>query len=420
MRERYFTKYYQKTPKERIELLNEWLGTKNNQGLPSLPEELGNQLIENYIGNYDLPLGLGVNIRVNDKEYVVPMAIEEPSVIAAVSKGGKTLGNILAHTTERNLIGQIIVETTLNIEVARERISDNKEALLHQVAELSPSMVERGGGPRDLWVEVKRDDDLEFITFYLSFDPRDAMGANVMNTTLEALAPRVEELLEGKVLMSILSNYHETALTRAQVHVQITRLDADPNRALALAEGIEKACRYANIDPYRATTHNKGIMNGIDPILIATGNDWRAVEAGVHAYASRRGSYQSMTQWYVDKDKQELVGKIELPLQVATVGGTLSTHPSARWALEVMQVTDAKEFANLVAAVGLIQNFSALLALVGDGIQKGHMSMQARSLALRVGATVEEVPSMVEALKREVAMNETVARRILKEIRKEN
>lgn len=416
----YFSGFYKHSMHHRIELLEKWLNIDLNRESLGLDENLANQMIENYIYNYALPQGVAVNIRVNDKDYVVPMATEEPSVIAAASYGGKLLGNIQAETKERLITGQVIMVHDHDIEVIKSIIADNKQEILDQASSACASMVKRGGGPRDLWVEEKVQADQKYLSVYLSLDSCDAMGANVINTVLESISPLLESLLEAEVLMAILSNYQPTAVTSAKVSLPISVLSDDQEEAKIIAQKIQWASDYASIDPYRASTHNKGIMNGIDAVVVATGNDWRAVEASAHAYAAREGQYSALSRWLYDSSSEILVGQLDIPLQVATVGGTLSNHPTAQSNLQLLQITSAKELANVIASVGLIQNFAALRALVSEGIQKGHMRMQARSLALQVGATIQEVPRLVQLLSEAKQMNRDTASYQLAQLRNEN
>ena len=414
----FFSGFYKHSISKRLELMESWLGLSINSADTMLPEAYANQMIENYLFNYHLPLGVAVNLKVNNAEYVVPMAIEEPSVIAAASFGAKLLGNIQAETKERLLIGQIIMTVQQSMAEIQQIIKENKANLLDIASQASASMVRRGGGPRDIWVEEKEHPNRNYVSVYLSLDPCDAMGANVINTVLEALSPTMESIIEGEVLMSILSNYQPQAVTIATAKVPFAHLSKDKEEAKSLAERLEMASDYAWLDPYRATTHNKGIMNGIDAVVIATGNDWRAIEAGAHAYAVKDGQYRSLTKWKVNYEDESLEGSIEIPLQVATVGGTLSSHPTAKLALKMLNITSAKDLSNIIASVGLIQNFAAMRALVSEGIQKGHMRMQARALAMQVGATIEEIPAVVTQLNEAAQMNRDTARRILEEIRK--
>lgn len=429
-----FEGFYKKTANERLAILAE-LGWSNelirndaamtgvephpgyNASSIDLPAVVANHMIENYVFNYSLPLGIAVNFNINTERYAVPMAVEEPSVIAAASNGAKRLGNIQAWMEKREVIGQIVLDQVVNPEETCQLIETESDTLLELAKSVSPNMVKRGGGPTRLWTKSFVDDEMFFVTVYVSFDPCDAMGANALNTVLEALTPKIESITAHKGLMSILSNYATEAVARAKAMVPIIGLDPDPIKAEEIAQSICSANRYADVDPYRAATHNKGIMNGVDAVVLATGNDWRAVEAGAHSYAAKEGHYKSLTNWSINYVTNELVGMIELPLQVATVGGTISNHPTAKWSLELLRNPSANQLGEIIAAVGLAQNYSALHALVTDGIQKGHMGLQARSLAMQVGATVEEVPQMVEALKNVKVINSTVASEALNNIR---
>lgn len=429
-----FEGFYKKTASERLAILAE-LGWSNelitndeamtevahqtSGGTSSieLSASIANQMIENYVFNYSLPLGIAVNFNINGDRYAVPMVVEEPSVIAAASNGAKRLGNIQAWMEKREIIGQIVLDQILNPEETCRLIEAEFDYLMEVAKSVSSNMVKRGGGPTKLWTKSFADGETFFVTVYVSFDPCDAMGANALNTVLEALSPKIESITAHHGLMSILSNYATEAVARAKAMVPIISLSTDPIKAEEIAQSICSANRYANVDPYRAATHNKGIMNGVDAVVLATGNDWRAVEAGAHSYATREGRYKSLTNWSINYVTNELVGTIELPLQVATVGGTISNHPTAKWSLELLRNPSANQLAEIIASVGLAQNYSALHALVTDGIQKGHMALQARSLAMQVGASIEEVPQMVEALKREEIMNSTVASDVLDKIR---
>lgn len=427
-----FDGFYKKTAAERLEILHSlgWskirLNQEDNTGIDEvltlgnvqLPNVIANQMIENYLFNYQLPLGVAVNFIINDLPYSVPMVIEEPSVIAAASNGAKRLGNIQSVMEKRHVIGQIVLAQVENPGKVEQIILDHENELLDVARAASQNMVKRGGGPRKLWTKVFTTNETNFVTVYLSFDPCEAMGANALNTVLEAITPVIERITDQVGLMSILSNYATEAVVKARCEVPIISLHADVIQAETIARQITLASDYAKVDPFRATTHNKGIMNGIDAVLIATGNDWRAVEAGVHAYASRTGQYQSLTNWFINQETNELVGEIELPLQLATVGGTISVHPTAQWALDLMHQPTANELAEVVAAVGLAQNFAAIRALVTDGIQQGHMALQARSLALQVGAELSEIDEVVQELRRIGTMNSTNAKGILDRLRK--
>ena len=426
-----FNGFYKKTPQERLEILHKvgWskirLDLSDETGLEEvqsiddiqLPNLVADQMIENYVFNYQLPLGVAVNFIVNDIPYSVPMVVEEPSVIAAASNGAKKVGNIKAKMLKRETIGQIILPNVEKPMLIQEIINSNEQELMKIAKAASENMVKRGGGPRKIWTQTFEGDSGAFVTTYISFDPCEAMGANALNTVLENVAPRIATLTEHEPLMSILSNYATEAIVTARCEIPIISLDKDAMLAEEIAHNIALASEYAQIDPYRATTHNKGIMNGIDAVLIATGNDWRAVEAGVHAYASRSGVYRGLSKWKIDHSTNELVGEIELPLQLATVGGTISVHPTAQWALDLLHQPTANELAEIVASVGLAQNFAAIRALVTEGIQKGHMALQARSLALQVGADLTEVDEVVKKLRESDIMNSTKAKEILSLLR---
>ena len=406
--------FYKRSIADRYRLLEELGWT--DQILPSLEQERAQEMIENVLGVYGLPLGIATNFTINGHDYLIPMVVEEPSVVAAASNAAKILGNIHSHTEDKLMIGQMIFTDVQDPQALISYVTDQQAHLIEQANQLSPSMVKRGGGARSF--EVKAFPSLEqadFVTVYLAFDPCQAMGANTINTVLEGLAPQLAQIGQGRTLMAILSNYQEVALTTAKVQVAIDQLHSDPQVAHQLASDIALASQYAQLDPYRATTHNKGVMNGIDAVLLATGNDWRAVEAGAHAYMSRQGSYQAMTQWTIQGNY--LQGQLTLPIQVATVGGSISVLPASQWSLDLLQQPSAKELSQIMGAVGLAQNFSALKALVSDGIQKGHMRMQYRNLAIQVGAQSHEVADMVNILIAQPSVNSQVARQCLDQLR---
>ncbi|WP_028125211.1 hydroxymethylglutaryl-CoA reductase, degradative [Eremococcus coleocola] len=410
-----YTGFYRLDLADRFRLLKETTN-QDAHALHHLEASIGNQMIENYLFNYELPFGIAPNFTINHKDYLIPLAIEEPSVIAALSNAAKLVDSITTSYGQRLITGQIIF-ANLDIQVeGRKIIQAHQEELLALAKEASPSMVSRGGGPTEIWSKQVNQAGDNFFTVYLSFNPCDAMGANAINTVLENLAPRLTELLGQAPLMSILSNYSEQALATAEVIIPVERLATDSLKGQIVAEKIVVATSYANLDIYRATTHNKGIMNGIDGLALATGNDWRAIEAASHAYASRKGGYRAMSEWQLDGS--DLKGRLSLPLPVATVGGTLSIQPQAQWALSLLGQPSASQLAEIMVAVGLIQNLAALKALVTEGIQKGHMRMQARSLALQVGASVEELPELVDYLIKQSFMNRQKAHEGLELIRK--
>lgn len=350
-------------------------------------------MIENVIGTYPLPLGLGLNFIVNGKEYAVPMAIEEPSVVASASyiaKIVRSAGGFEADATDRVMIGQIQVVGCPDINEAKQTLLNEKEAIIKDANDAYPSLVARGGGAEDIDVRILNEDtDSRFskmLVLHLYVNTCDAMGANIINTMVESLAPKIEDLTKGKVYLRILSNLPDRCLARSRCVIPCKLLESDGYSGEEVRDGVIQAYQFAASDPYRAVTHNKGIMNGIDPIVIATGNDWRAVEAGAHAYAARDGHYGSMTTWSKD-DEGNLVGELELPMSVGTVGGSIRVHPISRISHKILGVDSARELAQIIVSVGLAQNLGALKALVTDGIQRGHMALHSRSVAIAAGAT---------------------------------
>ncbi|MGM8365694.1 hydroxymethylglutaryl-CoA reductase, degradative [Virgibacillus sp. W0181] len=362
------------------------------------------KMIENVIGTFPLPLGLGLNFLINDKDYAVPMAIEEASVVASASyiaKIARSAGGFKTEATERIMIGQIQVVGCPDMHAAKQAILNEKAELLEVANAAYPSIAARGGGAEGLDVRILNESSestfSQMLVVHLYVDTCDAMGANIINTMVEALAPTVEKLTGGKVYLRILSNYADRCLARATCSIPPHLLESEGFSGEEVRDGVIQAYQFAASDPYRAVTHNKGIMNGIDPIVIATGNDWRAVEAGAHAYAARNGHYGSMTTWSVD-EKGNLRGELELPMSIGTVGGATRVHPMAKLALDILGNPSASELAQVMVAVGLAQNLGALKALVTDGIQKGHMALHSRSVAIAAGATGEMIDIVAEKL----------------------
>lgn len=372
----------------------------------SLPEDIADKMIENVIGTFSLPLGLGLNFLIDGKDYVIPMAVEEPSIVASASYIAKIVreaGGFKTEATDRIMIGQIQVVGCPDFEQAKEDILAQKDMLIKAANDAYPSLVKRGGGAEDLEVRIINEDGSKYskmLVVHILVNTCDAMGANIINTMAEALAPVVEHITKGKVYLRILSNFADRCLAKATCVIPPELLESDGFTGEEVRDGVVHAFEFADSDPYRAVTHNKGIMNGIDPVLIATGNDWRAVEAGAHAYAARDGHYGSMTKWSVD-EKGNLVGELELPMSLGIVGGASRVHPMAKLAYKILRVESAKELARVIVAVGLAQNLGALKALVTDGIQKGHMALHSRSVAMAAGATGELVDiisqKMIEA-----------------------
>ncbi len=361
-----------------------------------------NSMIENVVGVMGLPVGLGLNFLINGKDYVVPMAVEEPSIVAAVSfaaKLARRAGGFEASSTEPILIGQIQVVDVPHPDQARRKILQRKEEVLNLANSLHPRLVARGGGARDLEVVLHpaTSETVEMLVVHLLVDTRDAMGANLVNTLCEGVASFIESITGGRVFLRILSNLADRSLVRAKVRFPVEVLAGNGFDGEEVRDGIVIASQFAAIDPYRAATHNKGIMNGIDAVALATGNDWRAVEAGAHAYAARGNRYTALTRWTRDADGA-LVGEIEIPLKVGIVGGSLQANPTVALNLKLLKVESARELAEVMAAVGLAQNFAALRALATEGIQQGHMTLHARSVAVAAGAPPEIFDTVVERL----------------------
>ena len=380
---------------------------------------VADQLSENVVGTFSLPYSLVPEVLVNGQEYTVPYVTEEPSVVAAASYASKIIkraGGFTAQVHERQMIGQVALYQVDDPELAQEKIANKKTELLELANQAYPSIVKRGGGARDLHVEEIKD-ETDFLVVYLHVDTQEAMGANMLNTMLEALKPVLEELSQGQSLMGILSNYATDSLVTASCRIAFRYLSRQKDHGREIAEKIALASQFAQSDPYRAATHNKGIFNGIDAILIATGNDWRAIEAGAHAFASRDGRYQGLSQWTLDLEREELVGEMTLPMPVATKGGSIGLNPRVALSHELLGNPSAKELAQIIVSIGLAQNFAALKALVSTGIQQGHMKLQAKSLALLAGASESEVAPLVERLIEDKIFNLETAQRYLENLR---
>lgn len=389
----------------------------------SLPEETADNMIENVIGTFSLPMGLGLNFKINEKDYVVPMVVEEPSIIASASYIAKIVrdaGGFTTEATERIMIGQIQVVGCPDFNAAKKSILNEKEMLIQAANDAYPSLVARGGGAVDLDVRMLNEGESTYsqmLVVHLYVNTCDAMGANIINTMAESLAPVVEHLTSGKVYLRILSNYADRCLAKAKCVIPPHLLDSEGFSGEEVRDGVVHAYEFAASDPYRAVTHNKGIMNGIDPVIIATGNDWRAVEAGAHAYATRNGQYSSMTTWSKD-EAGNLVGELELPMSLGIVGGASRVHPMAKVAYKLLNISSAKELAQVVVAVGLAQNLGALKALATDGIQKGHMALHSRSVAMAAGATGEMVDMVAKKLVEEKEIRVGYAKKLLEEYAK--
>ena len=416
--------FSKKSYHERLELLKAQalLSPERQESLEQdeqMSVTVADQLSENVVGTFSLPYSLVPEVLVNGQEYTVPYVTEEPSVVAAASYASKIIkraGGFTAQVHERKMIGQVALYQVADPEQALEKIASKKAELLELANQAYPSIVKRGGGARDLHVEQLKS-ETDFLVVYLHVDTQEAMGANMLNTMLEALKPILEELSQGQSLMGILSNYATDSLVTASCRIAFRYLSRQKDKGREIAEKIALASQFAQADPYRATTHNKGIFNGIDAMLIATGNDWRAIEAGAHAFASRDGRYQGLSRWTLDLEREELVGEMTLPMPVATKGGSIGLNPRVALSHELLGNPSAKELAQIIVSIGLAQNFAALKALVSTGIQQGHMKLQAKSLALLAGASESEVAPLVERLIADKTFNLETAHRYLENLR---
>ena len=418
------TGFSKASPADRIKKLAQ-AGLLSEEGLQilrdneTLPLSLANEMVENVLGTLALPFGLAPGFQIDGKEVQVPMVTEEPSVIAASSYAAgliKRSGGFQTQVHKRQMIGQVALYDVSNKEKAIQAITGAKEDLLQLANQAYPSIVKRGGGARNLWIEEKGD----FLICYLSVDPKEAMGANMLNTMLEALVDPLEDLSGGQGLMAILSNLATDALVTARCKIDYRFLSRDPKEAAEIAQKMALASQLAAVDPYRAATHNKGIFNGIDAVVLATGNDWRAIEAGGHTYASLTGQAQGLSSWIHHPEQQVLEGQLTLPMPIATKGGSIGLNPSVQVAHELLGNPDAQTLARIIVSVGLAQNFAALKALVSTGIQHGHMKLQAKSLALLAGATPSEVAPVVQALLEDRPFNLEKAQAVLEKIRQNN
>jgi hydroxymethylglutaryl-CoA reductase len=396
--------FYDLSVAERADIVAQWakLTAEESAILEKGPSSAqADQMIENVVGTHALPLGVAANFMINGRNYLIPMAIEEPSVVAGASFAARLVrrgGGFSTSSTEPLMIAQMQVVDVADPWAARFDLLAVKQRLLDLADETDPLIVSLGGGARDLEVRVVSESPIgPMLVAHLIYDCRDAMGANTLNTAAEALAPLVEEITGGRVVLRILSNLADRRLARAKCVLPAETLAFDEYSGSLVVERIVEAYALAAVDPYRAATHNKGIMNGIDAVVIATGNDWRAVEAGAHSYAARSGRYTSLTAWGKDENGN-LVGTLELPLAVGIVGGATRVHPIAQVALKILKVDTARELAEVIAAVGLAQNLAALRALATEGIQRGHMELHARQIAIAAGATGEMVEKVARQL----------------------
>ncbi|MHC1611358.1 MAG: hydroxymethylglutaryl-CoA reductase, degradative [Candidatus Methanospirareceae archaeon] len=410
--------FYKLNSKRRLEIVRDFAGLNEEEiavlGNTGSLGELAERMIENVVGSMPLPLGIAVNFLINGKDYLIPMAVEEPSVVAAASNAAKIArerGGFQTSSTEPVMIGQIQVTDVPDPSSTRFTILAHKQQILEIANERDSVLVGLGGGAKD--VEVKVIDTIAGpqVIVHLLVDVKDAMGANAVNTMAEAVAPFIEEITGGRVYLRIVSNLATHRLASARAVFAKDMIGGEE-----VVDGIINAYAFAKSDPYRCATHNKGIMNGIDAVVIATGNDFRAVEAGAHAYASITGQYLPLTHWEKNKN-HDLVGTIELPLAVGLVGGATTTHPTAKINMKILGVRTANELAEIIAAVGLAQNFAALRALATEGIQRGHMSLHARNVAIAAGAEGELIDKVVEILVKEKDVRVNRAKEVLEEIK---
>ncbi len=397
--------FYQRSIEERIQLIRDQISLSDDEACvlgtgPGLRLDQADHMVENAVGLYTLPLGIATNFTINGRDVLIPMVVEEPSVVAGASLAAKlarTGGGFQAEADAPVMIGQIQLVDVVDVEAGREAILANKGALLKRANEVDPVLVGLGGGARDLLVRSMDTPKGPMLIVHLLYDVRDAMGANAVNSACERLAPELAALSGGRPYLRILSNLADQRLARARVTIPETALAFNGFEGAEVAEGIELAWAFAAADPYRAATHNKGIMNGIDAVVLATGNDWRAVEAGAHAYAAREGRYTSLSSWRRD-GQGHLIGELALPLALGTVGGATRVHPTAQVALKILGVREACALAEIVVSVGLAQNLAALRALATEGIQRGHMSLHARQVAMAAGAEGVEINDIAGAM----------------------
>jgi hydroxymethylglutaryl-CoA reductase len=373
------------------------------------------RMIENVLGTFELPLGLAVNFLINGKDYILPMATEESSVVAAASNAAKIArvkGGFSASCSDPLMIGQLQVLHLKDVVTAAQEILAHKEQLLTLANAQDKILVDLGGGARDIEVRILESPFGHMIVTHLIVDVRDAMGANAVNTMCEALAPMLEEISGGKVRLKILTNLADKRLVKATA-----RFDKEKMGGEQVVDAFLESYMLASIDPYRAATHNKGIMNGIDALIIATGNDSRAIEAGAHAYAARNGIYSSLTRYYKDEEGN-LVGEIELPMAVGVIGGAANMHPKAKLCRKILRISTAQELAKVCASLGLAQNFAALFALSTVGIQKGHMSLHAKNIAVMAGAQGTEIEKLADQLVSDGKVKLDYAKDLLEKMRK--
>lgn len=416
--------FYKRPLAERAALVAQWGRlTPTEQtallGIAGLNAAQADQMIENAVGVYALPLGIATNFLINGQDVLIPMVIEEPSVVAAVSNAARLFragGGFTTSSDESIMIGQIQVLDLDDVYVAAGKVMAERAALMAEANAIGGSIVRSGGGAKDIQVRPLPQTSVGgMLIVHLLYDTRDAMGANAINSAVEHIAPHIAALTGGRVVLRILSNLTDRRKARVEGMIPASELAADELDGASVVRAIVEAGVFAEVDPYRATTHNKGIMNGVDAVVIATGNDWRAIEAGAHAYAARGGQYTSLSRWWQDADGN-LRGSLEMPLAVGIVGGATRVHPAAQVALRIMRIESARQLAEIIVAVGLAQNLAALRALATEGIQRGHMEMHARQIAVAAGAQPDQVARVVEQMIAEKNIRAERARAIVNEL----
>lgn len=422
----HLSKFYIKSTSQRISALNQSgvLNAEETEQLQNglhLSTEIADNMIENQLAAYELPYGVALNFLIDGKDYVVPMAIEEPSVVAAASSAAKMIkqaGGFKTTVTDRVMIGQVAFKNPPNIAQTMARLTENEPIILQKANEAHPSIVKRGGGAIKVHLRhIEAEGEMpEFLVLHLHVKTMEAMGANIINTMMEGIIPYVEELVGSEALMGILSNYATECLATATCRIPATLLNRGDFTGEEIRDRLVDAYQFAYVDSYRAVTHNKGIMNGIDAIVLASGNDWRAISAGAHAYASKNGQYRSLSKWQTAANG-DLLGELTLPLPVGAVGGSISFHPAAQMTRSILKYESAAELESIIVSVGLAQNLAAMRALVSEGIQKGHMGLQSRSLAISAGAVGEEIDWVSQQLKKADKMNSATAKKLLEEYR---
>jgi len=408
--------FYKKSVEERVNLVKEFSSldekiTNTLTDSDALGLENADQMVENVIGRLQIPLGVATNVLINGKDYLVPMATEEASVIAAASNAAKIVrntGGVQMTNTGSIMMAQIQVTNISNPSFTKMKILENKERILEEANSTDPILVELGGGARDIEVRIVDTGVETVVVVHLVVDTKDAMGANAVNSMAEQLAPTLEEITGGTVILRILTNLADKRLVRGKLTAKKETLGGED-----VVDAIINATKLAEVDPYRATTHNKGVMNGISAVVLATGNDTRAVESGAHSYAARYGRYTSLTKWEKTAEG-DLTGTIELPIAVGLVGGATASHPTAKAAVEILGIETANELAEIIGAIGLLQNLAAVRVLATEGVQRGHMELHAKNVAINAGAEGELINKVADQMTDEDTINAQRASELVK------